>query len=208
MWQTWTKKASNSCRRVKRRLDSSTMIPLLPYDHLANLYSDFLLCERVMRVPKDRGTSGYLRKAVPNVENLLANDKLGLREKVTALSELITKKRIGNWGHFNIDLFSLIGVIGITIFSLIMIVPTGKMNYYYFLSANILGLIFIIFSMRYFQKNPSKQLVEELVKKHLPSSKNSTQNGPNKPLQSTLWTRLLKVTRWLSVISVKWDKGG
>jgi len=132
-------------------------------DHLANLYPDFLLCEGVIGMPFERGTGGYLAKAVENAKPLLKSTKINLEDRVKGVEKLVTAKRIGDRGHRIIDLVALVVTIIIFILSFIIILGSGVKSHWYFLIANSLGIIFIVLSLTCFQRNPKNCLVQSII---------------------------------------------
>jgi hypothetical protein len=127
-------------------------------DHIANLYPDFLLSEEMLQVPSDRGTCGYLRKAVPGLQRHL-NGKLS----VNAISCLVKLKRMGNRGHFKIDLIALGAIIVMSLTSIILLGFCWNINLL-FLTGNALGLSLIVVAMTCFQKDPREEHLKACLK--------------------------------------------
>lgn len=132
-------------------------------DHLANLYPDLLLCEGVLRLPYDRGTSGYLAKAVPHVKELLTSSELSVQDRVKGIEALVKEKHAGDRGHMWMDVLSLLIVIIITVFSVLAACDSGNPFYWYYLSGNVFGIIFIVLAMTKFQGNPKACDVERIL---------------------------------------------
>jgi len=132
-------------------------------DHLANLYPDFLLWEGVIGIPFERGTGGYLVKAVENAKPLLTSKNMTVEDRVKGIEKLIAAKRIGDRGHKRIDLFSLTAIIAISILSFFIILSSGEKSYWFFLIANLLGIIFLIISLTCFQRNPKVCFVQSIM---------------------------------------------
>ena len=144
-------------------------------DHIANLYPDFLMCEGILKVPADRGTGGYLIKAVPGLDRLL-NEELSLENKVKAISRIIKLKRVGDRGHFKINLFTLLAIILMFFLSFLLMSPFEANSFKYeflLLLGNLFGLIFIFVAMKSFQRNPCDRQVEDLFYKYRNKKDNS-----------------------------------
>jgi len=141
-------------------------------DHIANLYPDFLLYEGVLQVPPDRSTSGYLIKAVTGLDRILLSEQLGLERKVEVISELIKSKRVGNRGHFSIDLFALIAIILMSLLSLFLFWPLSWKLELLFLAGNTIGLISVIAAMKCFQRNPCGKQLDDLLRENQNSKGN------------------------------------
>ena len=141
-------------------------------DHIANLYPDFLLYEGLLDVPPERGTSGYLIKAISDIKSVLRNEQLQLYQKVDLLSRIIKAKRIGDRGHLKIDIFAFCTVLLMTALSTIIIFQAGNNNDFYFLIVNVFGLLFIVLSLIRYQKNPRKKFLEELMQTYYTEGKN------------------------------------
>lgn len=72
-------------------------------DHIAALYPDFLLYEKVLGVPYAHGTKKYLLKAAPLLKCIFLSHHLNPDTELYAVSELARRKRIGCRGHNVID---------------------------------------------------------------------------------------------------------
>lgn len=134
-------------------------------DNIANLYPDFLLYEGVLNVPVDRGTSGYLIRNVPHVDGILKGN-FTLEKKAEAIAKVVRSKRIGSRGHWFIDLF--VFVISLVIFSVTITFsmerklecPTSLIT----LIIMGIGILFLIIGILRYQRNPSKEFIEEIIK--------------------------------------------
>ncbi len=134
-------------------------------DHLANLYPDLLLCEGVLCVPIERGTSGYLAKAVPNTKALLTSAELSIEKRIKGVEELAAKKKIGDRGHKRIDLFALLVIAGISFLSILVIADSGEKSHIYFLLGNAFGIYFLVMALTRFQQNPEICFIKNIVNK-------------------------------------------
>ena len=113
-------------------------------------------------MPTGRGTSGYLIKAVPGLDQILSNNN-ALQHRVETMSALIKEKRAGNRGHFKIDIFTITPIILMFILSILLMVPITFKFELLFLLGNGFGFVFVLISMTFFQRNPCKKQLDKLI---------------------------------------------
>ena len=133
--------------------------------HIAGLYPDFLLYEGMLSVPSDHGTSGYLIRAVPGVDLILLDNDLTSKQKSEGISTLVKLKRIGGRGHLAIDFFTLIVIIGMFAVSHSLRSASQSSLVDACFIAIYIGFFFIIIVLFFYQRNPSKRSIEEVLSK-------------------------------------------
>lgn len=134
-------------------------------NHIAGLYPDFILYESILSVPSDRGTSGYLVRAVPIVDLLLLDKDLTNEQKLEGISTLVKSKRIGRRGHLTIDVLTLVVLIGMSAISLSLRSELQSSLAVGCFTGIYIGLSFTLFGLFFYQKNPSKRFIEEILSK-------------------------------------------
>lgn len=132
-------------------------------NHIAGLYPDFLSYESVLKVPSDRGTSGYLIRAVPKIDLLLLDADLTPEQKLEGTSTLVKSKSVGRRGHLKIDLFTLFIVLGMFWISYSVGSKLQSSLALLCFSGIMVGALFILIGMLFYQKNPSKKVIDEIL---------------------------------------------
>ncbi|MCK4403249.1 MAG: hypothetical protein KAV98_05740 [Dehalococcoidia bacterium] len=132
-------------------------------NHIAGLYPDFLLYEGILSVPSDHGTSGYLIRAVPKVDLIFLDNDLTTEQKLEGISTLVKSKRIGRRGHLAIDLFTLVALLGMFIASLSLRSELQSLLAIPCFIGILVGLLFILFGLFSYQRNPTKRFIEEIL---------------------------------------------
>lgn len=133
-------------------------------NHIAGLYSDFLLCEGVLSIPTNSGTSGYLMRAVPIVNRFLADNNLTREQKLKGISSLISSKRIGRRGHFWFDVCSLVLILIMAVVSAVVL--RNQFQQLIAIACFVgIGASFILtlFEFFFYQREPSKKLVDGMI---------------------------------------------
>lgn len=132
-------------------------------DHqIAGLYPDLILYEESLSVPPSHGTLGYLKKNVPGLADVFSEKSLNAKKQSETVSGLVEKKRIGHRGHLWLDLFAL-GIIFIMFRASRFVATNPKSVFRVSDIPIIIGFFSAVFGMVSFQKNPSKELIEEIV---------------------------------------------
>lgn len=132
-------------------------------NHIAGLYPDFLLYEGILSVPSDHGTSGYLIRAVPRVNLIFSDKDLTIEQKLEGISTLVKLKRIGRRGHLAIDLFTLVVLLGMFAVSLSLRSASQSSLAIACFTGICIGFLFILIGLFYYQRDPSKRFIEEVL---------------------------------------------
>ena len=82
------------------------------YDRIAGLYPDLLIFEKHLGVEPERGTAGYLVRAIPRLYRVLVAAELNPGQKGEAVSFLVREKSLGRLSHLVIDMIVIAFVIG------------------------------------------------------------------------------------------------
>lgn len=132
-------------------------------NHIAGLYPDFILYESILAVPFNRGTSGYLTRAVPILDSILSDNNLTTEQKSEGISTLVKSKRIGRRGHLTIDVLTLVVLIGMFAVSLSLQSELQSSLAIACFAGIYIGLLFTLLGLFFYQKNPSKRFIKDIL---------------------------------------------
>jgi len=131
---------------------------------ITSLYADFVLCEGVLSVPPEHGTSGYLIRSIGNNLRLILEEKnLTPKERAKGILMLFERKRIGGRGNLETDrltLFILLGMCAVSIPLQTELLSYLTVSCY---SGIIIGFVLIWFGWRTSQKNPSEGDIKDIL---------------------------------------------
>ncbi len=131
---------------------------------LASLYADFVLCEGILCVPPEHGTSGYLMRSVSrNLCLILKDSKLGPKERAKGISMLSEKKRVGGRGSLKINITTLIILSGMCVASIpLQTKPPSSLAIACYIGI-VFGFVLIGVALWGSQKYPSKKDIEDIL---------------------------------------------
>ena len=132
-------------------------------NHIAGLYPDFLDCEKALAIQPNRGTGGYLVRAVPRVGQILSSSELNSDQKVAAISYLVEKKKIGRRGHLAIDLVVCLIVTGMFVLCLSLLDRVLVSIAIGCFIATFIGLVLVVCCLFCFQMNPTDENINDAI---------------------------------------------
>ena len=137
---------------------------------LAGLYPSFLFCEDRMNIPREYGTSAYLRRDVPHVGSILNGEGISRDEARSIIRHLVNAKKIGNRGHFQLDCIALGVILIIWIYYFYIFatsVGSPDISIFFRILTGIgiaIGTVLTVLAMCLYQRNPTEQFVEDTIR--------------------------------------------
>jgi len=132
-------------------------------NHIAQLYPEFILYERRLNASYNMGTTGYLKRQVKGIEDIITSFELNDEQKAEVIRHLAKSKRMGGRGHLACNVgvsIIILGMLGVVI-SFIDIYTSQPTYYYTFVGICLFSLCAVMLQMGFYnQKNPSKRHIE------------------------------------------------
>lgn len=136
------------------------------YNHIASLYPDLLLCEKILGIEPDRGTAGHLVRTIPRLRRILTEKELNPDQKGEAIAFLAAKKSLGRSSHIVLDIIVL-GII--TLMFVLCISVHAKLQFPLAIGtliATIIGFLLIVYGIFTFQRYPPQAIITLAITKY------------------------------------------
>jgi hypothetical protein len=143
-------------------------------NHIAGLYPDFLLYEGMLKVPTNRSTCKYLSDEVPHVGKILNSKNVEVERRVEFVSQMVAERRMGDRGHWWIDVVMLFIILVMTAGTIWIACPYTTC----YLVGNVIALVVMVWAMTGFQRNPTEKFADKVAKQcNIDLNDNATKTG-------------------------------